>query len=109
MEVCAEHLSTPQDLDLQPDTFVSHFYRIQVVVMEAIAGLSLAANILQVVDFTTKVLSTANEFRKAGSTVQNHELEVVVQDLTALNERTKSWARPNPASSGPLAKDSQVR
>ncbi|CAN9203240.1 unnamed protein product [Alternaria alternata] len=76
--------------------------------MEAIAGLSLAANILQVVDFTTKVLSTANEFRKAGSTVQNHELEVVVQDSTALNERTKSWARPNPASSGPLAKDSQA-
>jgi hypothetical protein len=76
--------------------------------MEAIAGLSLAANILQVVDFTTKVLSTANEFRKAGSTVQNYELEVVVHDLAALNERTKSWARPNPASSGPLAKNSQV-
>ncbi|KAB2099581.1 hypothetical protein AG0111_0g12197 [Alternaria gaisen] len=76
--------------------------------MEAIAGLSLAANILQVVDFTMKVLSTANEFRKAGSTVQNHELELVVNDLTALNERTKSWARPNPASSGPLAKDSQA-
>lgn len=77
--------------------------------MEAIAGLSLAANILQVVDFTTKIFSTANEFRKAGSTVQNHELEVVVRDLTALNERTKLWARPNPASSGPLEKDSQVR
>jgi hypothetical protein len=94
---------------LQPDTFVPHSYRIQVVVMEAIAGLSLAANILQVIDFTTKVLSTTNEFREAGSTVQYNELEVVVQDLTALNERTKSWARPNLASSGPLAKDSQVR
>ena len=76
--------------------------------MEAIAGLSLAANILQIVDFTAKVLSTGNQIRQAGSTIQNAELDLVVRDFTALNERLKSWVRPNPASSGPLAKDSQV-
>jgi len=77
--------------------------------MEAIAGLSLAANILQVIDFTATVLSTGNQIRQSGSTVQNSELERVVEDFTALNERITSWARPNPASSGPLAQDSQVR
>ncbi|KAI4631838.1 uncharacterized protein J4E87_002544 [Alternaria ethzedia] len=76
--------------------------------MEAIAGLSLAANILQVIDFTAKVLSTGNQLRQSGSTVQNSELERVVEDFTALNERITSWARPNPASSGPLAQDSQA-
>ena len=77
--------------------------------MEAIAGLSLAANILQLIDFTAKVLSTGNQIRQAGSTVQNSELERVVGDVTILNERVTSWARPNPASSGPLAQNSQVR
>jgi hypothetical protein len=76
--------------------------------MEAIAGLSLAANILQIVDFTAKVLSTGNQIRQSGSTVQNAELERVVDDLTGLNGRIALWARPDPASSGPLAKDSQV-
>ncbi|KAI4701438.1 hypothetical protein J4E81_003178 [Alternaria sp. BMP 2799] len=76
--------------------------------MEAIAGLSLAANILQVIDFTAKVLSTGNQIRQSGSTIQNSELERVVEDFTTLNERITSWARPNPASSGPLAQDSQA-
>lgn len=78
-------------------------------VMEAIAGLSLAANILQVVDFTAKILSTGNQIRLSGSTVENSELDLVVRDLKALSECTTSWARPDPANLGPLAKDSQVR
>lgn len=77
--------------------------------METIAGPSLAANILQIVDFTAKVLSTGNQIRVLGSTVEISELELVVRDLTALNERITSWARPNLASPGPLAKDRQVR
>lgn len=76
--------------------------------MEAIAGLSLAANMIQLIDFTAKVLSTGNQIRQSDSTVQNAELERVVEDFTALNERMTLWARPNPASSGPLAQDSQV-
>ncbi|KAH6878729.1 hypothetical protein BKA58DRAFT_452914 [Alternaria rosae] len=76
--------------------------------MEAIAGLSLAANIVQLIDFTAKILSTGNQIRQSGSTVQNAELERVVEDFTALKERMTLWARPNPASSGPLAQDSQV-
>ncbi|KAI4617906.1 hypothetical protein J4E83_006238 [Alternaria metachromatica] len=76
--------------------------------MEAIAGLSLAANILQVVDSTKKVLSSVNQIRQSGSTVQNSEIGRLVADFTALNERITLWARPNPASSGPLAQDSQA-
>jgi hypothetical protein len=49
--------------------------------MEAVAGLSLAANVLQVVDFASKLLSTGQQIYQAGSTVQNFELEVVVKDF----------------------------
>lgn len=77
--------------------------------MESLAALGLAANILQVVDFTANLLSTGKEIYQRGSTVQNSELEVVVKDLTSLNDPLKSWARPNPDALGPLARESQVR
>jgi hypothetical protein len=76
--------------------------------MEAVAGLSLAANILQIMDFTATVLSTGNQIRLSGSTVENSELDLVARDFMALNERIVSCARPNPASQDTLAKDSQV-
>ena len=106
---CAEHLSDPLRASSQPDTCHVSSFCFQASAMEAIAGLSLAANILQVVDSTKKVLSSVNQIRQSGSTVQISDIELLVADFTALNERITSWARPNPASSGPLARDSQVR
>jgi hypothetical protein len=77
--------------------------------MEAIAGLSLAANILQVIDFTVNVLLAGQQIHKTGSTAQNAELELVTNDFVELNNRLKSWTRPDTATYGPLEKDSQVR
>lgn len=77
--------------------------------MEAIAGLSLAANILQVVDLSAKLLSKGREIQQAGSTIQNSELEAVTTDFAALNGKLKSWARPDPAKLGPLARENQVQ
>lgn len=76
--------------------------------MEAVAGLSLAANILQVIDFSAKVLSTGREIQQAGSTIQNSELETIATDLAGLSRELKSWARPAPAKSDPRAQDHQV-
>jgi hypothetical protein len=81
----------------------------QAVAMEAIAGLSLAANILQVIDFSAKVLLAGHQIHKTGSTAQNAELELVTNDFVELNDRLRSWIRPDAATSGPLEKDSQVR
>ena len=78
-------------------------------VMEAIAGLSLAANILQVVDFSAKLLSKGREIQQAGSTIQKSELEAVTTDFAALSGTLKSWARPDPAKLGPLARENQVQ
>jgi hypothetical protein len=76
--------------------------------MEAAAAFGLAANVLQVVDFAYKILSTGDQIYQAGSTVQNSELEVVLKDFTVLNTRLKSWVRPDPDVLGPLEEDGQV-
>jgi hypothetical protein len=82
--------------------------RAQAHAMEAIAALSLAANVFQVVDFAHKLLSTGQQIYQAGSTVQNAELEVVVQDFAVLNKRLQKQSRPDPDVLGPLSKDDQV-
>lgn len=77
--------------------------------MEGVAALSLAANILQIIDLARKLLSTGSEIYQAGTTVENGELEILTKDLSLLNSRLRSWARPSPDTQGPLAEDDQVR
>lgn len=76
--------------------------------MDAIAGLSLAANILQLVELSGKLLSKGREIQQAGSTIQNSELETVAADVVALSTKLRSWTRPAPIQSGPLAQQDQV-
>ena len=77
--------------------------------MEAIAGLSLAANILQVVDFTAKLLSKGREIQQAGSTIRDSEIKTIATDFAALSGTLRSWARPDPTKLGPLAHENQVQ
>lgn len=76
--------------------------------MEAIAGLSLAANILQVVDFSASLLSSANEIRKNGSTARNSELNSVTVDLRNLNEDMMRSCGPGDGVAGPYSKEDLV-
>jgi hypothetical protein len=77
--------------------------------MEALAGLGLAANILQVIDFSSTLLSVGHQVYQKGSSIQNEELELVINDFNAQNDQLKSWARPDPATLGPLEKSGQVK
>jgi hypothetical protein len=77
--------------------------------MEAIAELSLAANILQVVELSAKLLSKGREIQRAGSTIQNSELEAVTTDFAALSGKLRLCARPDPAKLGPLAHENKVQ
>lgn len=72
--------------------------------MEPLAGLGLAANILQVIDFSLRLLSAGHQIYQKGSSIQNKELEIAIRDFKAQNDQLKSWARPDPASLGPLEK-----
>jgi hypothetical protein len=78
-------------------------------IMEALAGLGLAANILQVIDFSSTLLSVGHQVYQKGSSIQNEELELVINDFNAQNDQLKSWARPDPATLGPLQKSGQVK
>lgn len=77
--------------------------------MEAITGLSLAANILQIVELAAKLLSKGREIQQAGSIIQNSEIETITTDFTTLSAKLRSWARPDPAKLGPLARKDQVQ
>jgi hypothetical protein len=77
--------------------------------MEGIAAFGLAANILQMVEMANKLLSTGQEIYQAGTTVQNSELEVVLEDLTVLNTRLQSQGGLVSNSSQPISADEHVR
>jgi L-asparaginase/Glu-tRNA(Gln) amidotransferase subunit D len=77
--------------------------------MEGIAAFGLAANVLQVVDFAQRLLSAGRQIYQAGSTVEHDELQVAVKDFKVLNNRLKTWARPDTSALGPLTEDGQVR
>ncbi len=74
--------------------------------MEALAALSIVANVFQVIDFSMNVLSTANELRKAGTTKDQSDISMVVDDLKTLNSKLKhssqAIASPNNLSQDQL-------
>ena len=78
-------------------------------IMEALAGFGLAANILQVIDFSSRLLSAGHQIYQKGSTIQNAELKIAISDFKAQNNQLKSWVPPDPATLGPLEKSGQVR
>ncbi|KAF2005793.1 hypothetical protein P154DRAFT_559504 [Amniculicola lignicola CBS 123094] len=76
--------------------------------MEPLCAFALAAGILQVVDFSSRLLSAGYQLYQDGSTVRNSEFTLVADDLSSLNDKIKAWARPDLSVSGPLAKDNQA-
>ena len=69
--------------------------------MEALAALSIVANIFQVIDFSMTVLSTANELRKAGTTRDQSNISMVADDLRTLNSKLKQSSKLISTSNNP--------
>jgi hypothetical protein len=76
--------------------------------MDPTSAFGLAVGILQVVDFSARLLSAGHQLYEHGSTISNSEFMVVADDLSLLNDKIKSWARPDLSVAGPLAQDNQV-
>ena len=57
--------------------------------MESIAVLGLAASIINIVDFATKVVSKGNKIYHAGDAglSENHDLELATNDLLLLHNK----------------------
>jgi hypothetical protein len=56
------------------------------MVLEALAALSLAASVVQFIDFSGKLISKGNEFHKSGKLVEHTELVAVAGNLEKLSE-----------------------
>jgi hypothetical protein len=76
--------------------------------MDPATAFALAASILQVVDFSKNLLSTGYQLHQGGSTLSNADFMLVAEDLSSLNDKIKTFARPDLSVSGPLATENQV-
>lgn len=76
--------------------------------MDPATAFALAASILQVVDFSKNLLSTGYQLYQDGSTLSNSDFMLVTDDLSSLNDKIKTFARPDLSASGPLAAENQV-
>jgi len=64
--------------------------------MEPLSALNLASSIIQLVDFGLRVISKGNQIYHSGDGVlsENHDLEVVTNDLLVLQTRLQCSLRP---------------
>jgi len=75
--------------------------------MDPLTALGLAANIIQFVDFASKLLSTGQELYQSGASAPNLELSLVADDVLLLCTKLKNSSAPysRPAN---LTDDDQV-
>ncbi len=70
--------------------------------MEALAGVSLAANVLQFIDFTTRLVSTGVEIHKLGASSENGDLETITRRLVEFNHDARELlASRQPSNESP--------
>jgi hypothetical protein len=76
--------------------------------LDPLTALSLAASIVQLVDFSNKVLSDSYEVYKAGSTSEHEDIKSITTDLSALVDRIQHDLEPVSGPNGPLSTNEQV-
>ena len=69
-------------------------------------SLSLAASIVQFIDFGHKLLSESNDLYRAGKTVQHADLEIIYKDLREVTNSLQT--RSKGIEGGQLTDDEQV-
>jgi hypothetical protein len=70
--------------------------------MDPMSALSLAASVIQFVDFGTKLISKGHEIyhSETGQAEENIELEVIYEDLSWIGEKLKAFSTASSISSG---------
>ena len=77
--------------------------------LDPLTALSLAGNIIQFVDFGTKVLAKGHELYKstAGASIDHTELETIAKDLQEINDRLRQ-RKDSQETQSKTATDSEV-
>ena len=83
-----------------PSQSEHHLGNYYTTMLDPLTAIGLAGNIVQLVDFCTKVVSKANRiYRSAdGSLAENFDAETVSRDLLYLTARIEAGSRPSLAS-----------
>ena len=68
--------------------------------LDPLSALSLTSSIVNLVDFSCKVVSESREIYQSGSIITNDELEQIANDLSGLLQMVKSSQNPTNADSG---------
>jgi hypothetical protein len=76
--------------------------------MDPLTAFSLAAGIIQIVQLSSSVVSTAQEICQSGSTEQNIQTELITEDFKMWNSRLKTWNPPDMQNFTPLSEADQV-
>jgi hypothetical protein len=77
------------------------------MVLDPLSAISLAGNIVQFVDFASKIVSKGNQIRSNSATTENLELEGTTEKLLGIVSRLKEQAEIVPKS-GCLTEDDQM-
>lgn len=73
----------PSTLEFQKFNTTTLFFVTLLVVMEALAAVGAASSILQLLDFTIKLIKTGKEVRESGCTLENEALETIYERMQA--------------------------
>jgi hypothetical protein len=74
------------------------FFVALVVVMEALAAIGATGSILQLLDFTVKLIKTGKEVRESGCTLQNEALESVYERMQAFLQPVDALVEAMPSA-----------
>lgn len=79
------------------------------MVLDPLTALSLACNIVQVVDFASKVVARCRHIHTYGELPEHHELEIVTADLLRLSTRLKEHPQPPTLSQKQLKEENDTQ
>jgi len=77
--------------------------------METLAGFSLAANVVQFIDFSCTLVSRGKDFHRNGSLTEHSDLENVTRSLVHYNRRLRESLESKQSSTDERTEDEKVR
>jgi len=76
--------------------------------MEAIAGISLAANVIQFIDFSSRLVSKGKEIHENGSLSEQDDLENVTRSLAHFSHKLRESLQSRCTAGADITEDDKV-
>jgi len=77
--------------------------------LEALAAISLAGNVLQFIEFLAELVSKSSEIRRHGNTVTDEEIETTTSDLIRMGKKLEHLETVEPTAATAITEEEHVR